>query len=113
MTPSTGTFAAAAPMTVGRIDPSITLLSDGRVLIAGGQTSEGAVQRKCCWRLQAPLRGAEVWSGTDRSVETGSLGVGRTGHTGVLLADGDVLVVDGRGWTAGEARRETAERCHP
>ena len=112
--PSTGTFAAAAPMTVGRIDPSITLLSDGRVLIAGGLTSEGAVPRKCCWGLQAPLRSAEVYDpGTDRSVETGSLGVGRRGHTGVLLADGDVLVVDGRGWTAGEARRETAERFHP
>jgi hypothetical protein len=101
-------------MTVGRIDPSITLLSDGRVLIAGGLTSEGAVQSKCCWRLQAPLRSAEVYDpGTDRSVGTGALGVGRRGHTGVLLADGDVLVVDGRGWTAGETRRETAERFHP
>ena len=107
--PGSGTFEPIASMTVGRICPSITSLSDGRVLIAGGLTGVGAEKVKCCWQLQA-LRSAEIDDPSmDRSVATGPLRKARAGHTAVLLDDGDVLVIGGQG--AEPTRR--AERFHP
>ena len=75
---------------VGRLDRSVrvrhtaTLLSDGRVLIAGGYN--------CCAiynivELYNPNIG--TWS------STGYLNIARAGHTATLLPDGKVLVVGG------------------
>jgi hypothetical protein len=109
--PDSGTFVPAASMTAGRVAPSLTLLSDGRVLIAGGMTSEGVALIDRLWRLPV-LRSAEIYDPrTDSVVETGSLVTERTGQTAMLLPDGDVLVVGGE---EGDANAfGTAERFHP
>ncbi len=69
-----------------------TLLSDGRVLVVGGQYfNQSTLQYiyfKTC-EIFDPI--TEVWSFTD------SLSDGRSGHTATLLNDGKVLITGGRG----------------
>jgi large repetitive protein len=87
-----GRFVATGEMTVGRSGNTATLLADGTVLIAGGNS-------------QASLRGtAEVLASaelfdpsTEMFVATGNLTTARSGHTGTLLPDGQVLIAGGYG----------------
>jgi N-acetylneuraminic acid mutarotase len=65
-----------------RSEATITLLNDGRVLVAGGQFfGVGTAE------LYDPNSG--TWS------TTGSMTAGRIGHTATLLPDGTVLAVGG------------------
>ncbi|MGH8276565.1 MAG: Kelch repeat-containing protein, partial [Steroidobacteraceae bacterium] len=97
--PSTGAFTATGSMTVSRSGHTATLLPDGRVLIAGGVLDFGAGGT-----VPVPegpgAASAELYdpvSGTFTS--TGSMSVGRSGHTATLLVDGTVLLA-GTGNTA-------------
>ena len=84
---------AASPFTVvgqtaSRYNQSSTVLTDGRVLVAGG----------CCAANSAPLDSAELYDPkTGQFTPTGSMTSGRTSQAAVLLSDGRVLIVGGVG----------------
>lgn len=90
--PVSGTFTAltglnAWPVARTRALHTATLLSDGRVLLAGGYN--GPVSNT-----------ADLYDyQTQTFTSAGSLGVIRWGHTATLLADGKVLVAGGRSGT--------------
>jgi hypothetical protein len=70
-------------MTVGRDAATATLLLDGRVLVAGGDSSNG-------------YRSAELYDPkTGTFSKTGSMTVGRNYATAKLLLDGRVLILGG------------------
>ena len=88
---SAGRVASTATMSVSRMAHTASVLSDGRVLVAGGFTSEENVSRS-----------AELFDPATNSFSpTGSLGAARAGHVAVLLGDGKVLIAGGvgPGWT--------------
>jgi hypothetical protein len=63
----------------------MTVLSDGRVLLAGGMDED-----------QEPLADAELWDPTTgRFTPTGNMRQARGGQSGTLLADGRVLIIGG------------------
>jgi hypothetical protein len=64
---------------------SITLLSDGQVLVAGGWSSSGLELKSA--ELFDP--GMETWR------PTAPMTVARRNHRAALLADGSVLVIGG------------------
>jgi len=80
--PATGTFTPTGSMTTPRFSHTATLLADGKVLIAGGQTS-GEAQFLAAAELYDPATGAFT--------PTGSISSPRT-CSATLLADGRVLV---------------------
>jgi hypothetical protein len=82
--PAGGSFSDAGPMTTERFGHTATLLPDGRVLIAGGSSREGA------------LKSAELFDpATGQFKATGSMADYRQYAADALLADGRVLIVGG------------------
>ncbi len=78
-----GAFTATGSMLVGRERPTLTLLRDGRVLVAGGFPSEAS-------------RTSEIFDPVTGSfTPSGNLIHGRYLHAAILLADGRVLIVGG------------------
>jgi hypothetical protein len=86
--PLSGTFSATGSMSVGRIEHTATLLSNGKVLIAGGVDSHGGGG--------AATESAELY---DPSAGTftliGSMASERAEHTATLLSSGEVFIVGG------------------
>ncbi len=91
--PSTGTFTATGSMQEARYSHTATLLSGGRVLIAGG---DGAMRSSS--PAARPLSSAELYDpATGTFSPTGSMAQGRDDFTATLLPDGHVLVPGGGG----------------
>ncbi|MEY2565246.1 MAG: hypothetical protein QOH88_3439 [Verrucomicrobiota bacterium] len=71
----------------GRYQPTATLLANGKILVAGGISSNGTNYTSATAELYNPITGS--WSAT------GNLNVARQEHTAVLLPSGNVLVLGG------------------
>jgi hypothetical protein len=83
--PADGTFSVTGSLSVARNGASVTLLADGRVLVAGGSDENSTF-----------LASAELYdpaAGTFSA--TGSLLTARASQTATLLFDGRVLVAGG------------------
>jgi hypothetical protein len=82
--PKTGTFSPTGSMTTARFGDTATVLSDGRVLIAGGSNSTGL------------LASAELYDPkTGTFSPTGSMTTVRFIDTATVLSDGRVLIAGG------------------
>jgi hypothetical protein len=94
-----GNWAPAASLSQARSAASAVVLSDGRVLITGGDGANG------------PLQTAEFF-GTDGTVSpAAAMNAPRSGHFAVALSDGRVLV--GGGTTSGGGNANSAEIYDP
>jgi len=80
-------YCSAGSMTIPRRFHTGTLLPNGLVLIAGGDTGIGSGSSSA--ELYNPL--------TRTFAPTGNMNVARAGHTATLLPNGKVLVTGGRG----------------
>jgi hypothetical protein len=81
-----GEFRPTGSLVTGRSGHTAILLPNGKVLVAGGYGSAGA------------LAGAELYDpATSNWTATGDLVVARYFHTATLLPDGEVLVTGGLG----------------
>jgi N-acetylneuraminic acid mutarotase len=83
--PSTGSWTATGTMEELRAYQTATLLPDGRVLVAGGNSRFGSALSFA--ELYDP--GSGSWTATGRMIEA------RADHTATLLPDGKVLVAGG------------------
>jgi hypothetical protein len=82
--PATGTWNAAGTLHDGRIFHTMTLLSNGKVLVVGGVGTGGVLQS------------AELYDPATRQWRrTGELATKRLFHTATLLPNGKVLVAGG------------------
>jgi hypothetical protein len=75
-------FSATGSMATARADHTATMLSNGKVLVAGGSGSVVVAE------LYDPATG--TWAAT------GSMTTARTSHTAILLPNGKVLVAGGQ-----------------
>ena len=82
----------AGRLLVGRIDPAVATLEDGRVLVAGGLIRTGE-DHTGPWQI---LDTTELFDpGTGISEEAATLPAPRAGSLAILLGDGSVLVAGG------------------
>jgi hypothetical protein len=103
---SSGGFTVVGNMTTARLNPTLTLLPDGTILISGSQItgSNGG----------SALASAELFDpGTGTFSATGDMVTPRFGHTATLLADGTVLVAGGTANANGGSPGARAEIYHP
>jgi len=84
--PASGTFTPTGDLIAARVNHTATLLSDGRVLIAGGHSGSSILDST---ELYDPATGT--------STPTGKMETTREGHTATLLPNGRVLVAGGLG----------------
>lgn len=98
-----GSFVATGSMTIARVGHTATVLTNGRVLIAGGGSKMfGARKIFASAELYNPSKG--------RFTNTGAMLEECTGHTATLLANGKVLVAGG---DDGTTSLSTAELYDP
>jgi hypothetical protein len=84
---ATNSWTATGRLTTQRADHTATLLPNGKVLVAGGESSISSFAAR-----------AELYdSATGTWSASGSLTTGRTLHTATLLTNGKVLVAGGSG----------------
>jgi hypothetical protein len=95
-------FSPAGNMTTPRASHTATLLTSGKVLIAGGSPT-GFNPIVATAELFDPLNGSFS--------STGSMGTARVSHTATLLTDGKVLIIGGRDTT--DNPNSTAELFDP
>jgi Galactose oxidase, central domain len=91
--PTTRTFAATGSMWSRRVWHTLTLLPNGMVLAAGGETDD--CQGSSCW-FAGSLANAELYDASVGAfVPTGGMMAARETHTATLLKDGRVLLIGG------------------
>jgi hypothetical protein len=108
--PSNGSFALTGSMAEERGGHTATLLTNGKVLIAGGDSMFGG---DLPFFFFDGSTTAEVYDpATGLFTPTGSMVTPRVGQTATLLVNGDVLIAGG--WTASKnASIAAAELYHP
>ena len=85
--PVSNSWSDVGVQSVTRSMPSMTLLADGKVLLAGGVGSGGVRETS-----------AEIYDPRTRTwTMTGSMAMGRNAHAAMLMRDGRVLVASGFG----------------
>src|ERR1017187_5599342 len=109
--PSNGSFAPTGSMAEVRGGHTATLLTNGKVLIAGGNNT-GGDDLLPFFHLDGSVT-AEVYApATGLFTSTGNMVTPRVGQTATLLANGDVLIAGG--WSASQnASIAAAELYHP
>jgi hypothetical protein len=84
--PSLGTWKTVGKLQVPRMLPTATMMSDGKILLAGGLTERSGTTTSC-----------EIYDpSTNTSALTGSLAQNRYSAQAVLLGDGRVMITGGR-----------------
>jgi hypothetical protein len=89
--PKTGRFTATGLMTIGRVYHTATLLSDGRVLVAGGMAHGRVYANNYPFLASAELYDPK----TGRFTPTGPMADTRAWFGASLLSDGRVLITAG------------------
>jgi len=85
---SAGVWVTNSPLNTGRYGHTASLLSNGQVLIVGGNVSGSTTN----------LTNTELFNPTNNTwTSVGSMRDDRTGHTATVLANGKVLVTGGNG----------------
>ncbi len=103
--PAMGRWTATGSMAESRYNHTATLLSDGSVLVTGGQDESVAGEA---------LRSTEIYDPrTAQWTLAASMATARTGHTATLLADGRVLVTGGNTKSAAGPTAADAETFDP
>ncbi len=109
-----GTFTATGDMNSRRFLHTATLLTDGRVLIAGGYMIEATGGPPLPWKT---LSSAEIYDpGTGKFTPAGNMNYPRAEHTATLLPNGKVLIAGGgiyNGGTLANPALATAELYDP
>lgn len=109
--PATGTWTSGT-MTTGRVFDTATSLPDGRVLIAGGQVSQGIADS-----YYPSTASAEIFAPSSNTfTQVASMHDGRRAFAAALLPDGRVLVAGGLaggGGTGGTRVLSSAEIYDP
>jgi hypothetical protein len=91
-TPATKSWALVAPMSVVRPESTATVLSGGKILVAGGDNTTNGTR----------LATAEVYTTSSNTwANVGSMHTGRSAHSATLLSSGKVLVAGGVDTSAG------------
>ena len=109
--PATGTFSPTGNLQVARAGPSSTLLTSGKVLVAGGVFFTGTPP----YNLVANyLASAEIYDPvTGKFTLTGSLNTARSGNTATVLGNGTVLMAAGQNNGANGGYLASAEIYNP
>ena len=84
---ATGTWSATGSMSIERSGHTATLLPNGKVLVTGGRPNDSGFVVLASAEVYDPATG--TWN------STGSMSIGRDGHTATLLPNGKVLVAGG------------------
>jgi hypothetical protein len=100
-----GTFLATGKMITPRYSHTATLLADGRVLIAGGDSAYTANATEATAELYDPAAGTFA--------ATGSMAKPRYGHAATLLPNGKVLIAGGWPIYGGTSSAPSAELYDP
>jgi N-acetylneuraminic acid mutarotase len=103
---STGAWSVTGTMHDSRASHTATLLNNGKVLVAGGESAvPGSITTLSSAELYDPSTG--TWT------RTGSMSASRVFHTATLLGDGEVLVTGGNENGDGCTQGASAELCNP
>lgn len=104
--PSTGQWSSAGTMATGRYTFSMTLLADGRVLVAGGSASTVSGQD------EPKFASSELYDpATNQWTAAAPMATARASHAATLLNNGKVLVTGG--WQASGNPTSNAELYDP
>ena len=111
--PATGSWTPTGRMNIGRLHHTATLLSSGKVLIAGGQWQRPPDHSNPNAVIFGNMAAAEVYDPvTGVWSPTGSMSVSRSLHAATLLPSGKVLVTGGKPKFVGPST-EAAEMYDP